>query len=168
MFQRVTSTFCILRKYWNFFLFLKAPGQTPKKYFFICCSSVSTLPGNWNRDEKIITCSNIPNIWNFFWVRDDDVSNPLVRQPWRQFFNFFFLFFCRHIVEHEGPRALFRGLGPNLVGVAPSRAIYFCAYSQSKEFFNTIMSPDTAFVHLCSAGCAGKFSKLKKIFFLLM
>ncbi|XP_022199980.1 mitochondrial carrier protein Rim2 [Nilaparvata lugens] len=61
----------------------------------------------------------------------------------------------RHIVEHEGPRALFKGLGPNLVGVAPSRAIYFCAYSQSKSSLNGVFSPDTAIVHILSASCAG-------------
>lgn len=61
-------------------------------------------------------------------------------------------------MENEGPKALFRGLGPNLVGVAPSRAIYFCAYSQSKEFFNSFLTPNTAIVHLCAAGCAGKYS----------
>lgn len=38
----------------------------------------------------------------------------------------------------EGTRALFKGLGPNIVGVAPSRAIYFCAYSQSKSFLNSL------------------------------
>ncbi|KTG06065.1 hypothetical protein cypCar_00050105 [Cyprinus carpio] len=27
----------------------------------------------------------------------------------------------RSILEKEGPKSLFRGLGPNLVGVAPSR-----------------------------------------------
>ena len=65
---------------------------------------------------------------------------------------------CRHIVEREGPRALFKGLGPNLVGVAPSRAIYFCAYSQSKEFLNTsgVLPPNSAAVHVCSASCAGQ------------
>uniref|UniRef100_A0A6I8NDZ6 Uncharacterized protein n=1 Tax=Ornithorhynchus anatinus TaxID=9258 RepID=A0A6I8NDZ6_ORNAN len=31
------------------------------------------------------------------------------------------------ILEKEGPRWLFRGLGPNLVGVAPSRLIGFLA-----------------------------------------
>lgn len=63
----------------------------------------------------------------------------------------------RHIVEREGPRALFKGLGPNLVGVAPSRAIYFCAYSQSKEFLNhaAVLPPNSAAVHVCSASCAG-------------
>lgn len=30
---------------------------------------------------------------------------------------------CRLILEREGPRSLFRGLGPNLVGVAPSRFV---------------------------------------------
>ncbi|KAK9507569.1 hypothetical protein O3M35_007396 [Rhynocoris fuscipes] len=61
----------------------------------------------------------------------------------------------RLIIQHEGPGALFRGLGPNLIGVAPSRAIYFCAYSQAKSFFNSILKPDTALVHLLSASCAG-------------
>lgn len=42
------------------------------------------------------------------------------------------------IVQTEGSRALFKGLGPNIVGVAPSRAIYFCAYSQTKAFLNKI------------------------------
>lgn len=32
-----------------------------------------------------------------------------------------FISFCRAILEKEGVRSLFRGLGPNLVGVAPSR-----------------------------------------------
>ena len=41
--------------------------------------------------------------------------------------------YFRHIWVHEGPRGLFRGLGPNLVGVAPSRAIYFWSYSTSKQ-----------------------------------
>ncbi|XP_078064917.1 solute carrier family 25 member 36 isoform X2 [Mustelus asterias] len=59
------------------------------------------------------------------------------------------------ILEKEGPRSLFRGLGPNLVGVAPSRAIYFAAYSSSKEKLNTILEPDSSQVHMVSAGVAG-------------
>lgn len=27
----------------------------------------------------------------------------------------------RHIINTEGPRAIFKGLGPNIIGVAPSR-----------------------------------------------
>lgn len=66
-----------------------------------------------------------------------------------------FLFY-RSIIEQEGPKALFRGLGPNLVGVAPSRAIYFCAYSQTKKYLNTYLPTDTAGVHIISASIAGK------------
>uniref|UniRef100_A0A8V1A2C6 Solute carrier family 25 member 36 n=1 Tax=Gallus gallus TaxID=9031 RepID=A0A8V1A2C6_CHICK len=55
----------------------------------------------------------------------------------------------------EGPRSLFRGLGPNLVGVAPSRAIYFAAYSNCKEKLNNIFNPDSTQVHMISAGVAG-------------
>ncbi|XP_051948066.1 solute carrier family 25 member 33-like [Xyrauchen texanus] len=60
----------------------------------------------------------------------------------------------RSILEKEGPRSLFRGLGPNLVGVAPSRAIYFAAYSKSKETFNGIFVPNSGMVHMSSAGFA--------------
>lgn len=59
------------------------------------------------------------------------------------------------IVQHEGPLALFKGLGPNLIGVAPSRAIYFATYSQSKQFWNNMLPPDSPIVHVCSASCAG-------------
>ncbi|KAF0312751.1 Mitochondrial carrier protein Rim2 [Amphibalanus amphitrite] len=61
----------------------------------------------------------------------------------------------RIIVENEGPYALFKGLGPNLVGVAPSRAIYFCAYQNAKQFFNGRFTPETPLVHMTSAMCAG-------------
>ncbi len=62
----------------------------------------------------------------------------------------------RHIVQTEGPKALFKGLGPNLVGVAPSRAIYFCTYSQSKEALNKFGIPtDSPYSHILSAMSAG-------------
>ncbi|GIY64042.1 mitochondrial carrier protein Rim2 [Caerostris extrusa] len=61
----------------------------------------------------------------------------------------------RHIIETEGAKALFKGLGPNLVGVAPSRAVYFCTYSHTKNFFNQRLTPDTPIVHICSAASAG-------------
>ncbi|KAG9494277.1 hypothetical protein GDO78_001895 [Eleutherodactylus coqui] len=62
---------------------------------------------------------------------------------------------CRIILQKEGPRSLFRGLGPNLVGVAPSRAIYFAAYSGCKERLNHVFTADSTQVHMVSAGAAG-------------
>ncbi|KAF2352533.1 Mitochondrial substrate/solute carrier [Trinorchestia longiramus] len=66
----------------------------------------------------------------------------------------------RYIVEVEGPRALWRGLGPNLVGVAPSRAIYFCSYSQMKKFLNNNLhnSQEGPLTHILSASWAGFMS----------
>ncbi|XP_043477483.1 mitochondrial carrier protein Rim2 [Leptopilina heterotoma] len=66
-----------------------------------------------------------------------------------------FIHCIKYIIDNEGYRALFKGLGPNLIGVAPSRAIYFCTYSQSKGFFNSCLPPDSPVVHVCSASCAG-------------
>ncbi|KAJ9097824.1 hypothetical protein QFC19_006692 [Naganishia cerealis] len=40
----------------------------------------------------------------------------------------------RNIYVHEGPRALFKGLGPTLIGVVPARSINFSTYAQSKHF----------------------------------
>ncbi|XP_029700353.1 solute carrier family 25 member 36-A-like isoform X2 [Takifugu rubripes] len=65
------------------------------------------------------------------------------------------LHFLKLILEKEGPRSLFRGLGPNLIGVAPSRAIYFAAYSTAKEKLNGVLEPDSTQVHMVSAGMAG-------------
>ncbi|XP_054858645.1 solute carrier family 25 member 36-A-like [Eublepharis macularius] len=61
----------------------------------------------------------------------------------------------RTILEKEGFCALFRGLGPNLIGVAPSRAIYFAAYSGVKEKLNMLLIPESKKVHMLSAACAG-------------
>ncbi|XP_060072152.1 solute carrier family 25 member 36-like [Ylistrum balloti] len=66
------------------------------------------------------------------------------------------LYFClRQIVLHEGIKGLFKGLGPNLIGVIPSRAIYFYSYANMKKFLNTRMNPDTSLVHIYSAITAG-------------
>ena len=53
---------------------------------------------------------------------------------------------------------LFKGLGPNLMGVFPSRAIYFWAYSTAKMKVNASLpkaNRDTPFVHVTSAASAG-------------
>ena len=66
---------------------------------------------------------------------------------------------CRHIWTNEGIRGMYRGLGPNLVGVAPSRAIYFWSYSTTKKNINNSLprvNQDTPFVHVLSAASAGR------------
>ncbi|KAL6734630.1 hypothetical protein Aduo_005150 [Ancylostoma duodenale] len=62
-----------------------------------------------------------------------------------------------HIIKNEGFGALYKGLLPNLVGVAPSKAVYFYSYSTSKRFWNDseIFVPNSAIVHMVSAGSAG-------------
>ena len=52
-------------------------------------------------------------------------------------------------------RGLYKGLGPNIVGVAPSRAIYFWAYSTAKKYVNASLpkrNRDTPLVHVLAAG----------------
>lgn len=62
----------------------------------------------------------------------------------------------RHIIHTEGVRALYKGLGPNLIGVAPSRAIYFTVYAKSKRFCTDAgISRDSPIVHMCAGASAG-------------
>lgn len=63
----------------------------------------------------------------------------------------------KEISSTEGPRALFRGLGPTLVGVIPARSINFYTYGNGKvllaERFND--GKETSIVHLSAAAIAG-------------
>ena len=61
------------------------------------------------------------------------------------------------IPKVEGWRALFKGLGPNLVGVVPARAINFWAYGNGKRVIsnNFFGGEETTGVHLLAAASAG-------------
>ncbi|KAI9748750.1 MAG: hypothetical protein M4579_007129 [Chaenotheca gracillima] len=67
----------------------------------------------------------------------------------------FQILFSIHKVE--GWRALFKGLGPNLTGVVPARAINFYAYGNGKRIISTKFNngQESAWVHLCAAAAAG-------------
>ena len=63
------------------------------------------------------------------------------------------------IYTHEGFRALFRGLGANLVGVVPARSINFYVYGNGKRILNDHLNPEGRenvwSVHLMAAAIAG-------------
>ena len=55
----------------------------------------------------------------------------------------------------EGARAFYKGLGPTLVGIAPTRAIYFCAYEKAKRSLNGVLTPHSHQVHMTAALIGG-------------
>ncbi|KAI9203973.1 mitochondrial carrier domain-containing protein [Polychytrium aggregatum] len=62
----------------------------------------------------------------------------------------------RSIRQQEGIRALWKGLGPNLIGIIPARSIYFSAYSQGKHLYTHLNDgKETSIVHMASAATAG-------------
>ena len=67
----------------------------------------------------------------------------------------FQILFSIHRVE--GWRALFKGLGPNLTGVVPARAINFYVYGNGKRTISNHLNngQESAWVHLCAAAIAG-------------
>ena len=62
----------------------------------------------------------------------------------------------RYMVQQEGFLSLYKGLGPTLLGVTPSRAIYFAFYSKTKDLLNKSgkLAPDSSTVHMISAAFA--------------
>lgn len=65
----------------------------------------------------------------------------------------------KSIYTHEGFRALFRGLGANLIGVVPARSINFFVYGNGKRILNDHFNPRNLenpwSVHLGAAAIAG-------------
>ena len=63
------------------------------------------------------------------------------------------------IYNHEGFRALFRGLGANLTGVVPARSINFFVYGNGKRILNEKFNPEGRenvwSIHLTAAAIAG-------------
>nr|AKN21597.1 slc25a-29 [Schmidtea mediterranea] len=62
------------------------------------------------------------------------------------------------IVATEGKLGLFRGVVPTLVGVIPSRSIYFWAYNYAQSYFNEIFVPYSNAVFFCSAALSSGLS----------
>ena len=58
------------------------------------------------------------------------------------------------ILQNEGVTGFFRGLPPTLVGIIPSRATYFWAYSSTKNFFVPLIG-DKAPTHILAGIAAG-------------
>ncbi|MCJ1260982.1 hypothetical protein MMC22_000846 [Lobaria immixta] len=79
----------------------------------------------------------------------------LPRSALLNFSETFQILFSIHRVE--GWRALFRGLGPNLTGVVPARAINFYTYGNGKRIISQHFNEgnEAAWVHLCAAATAG-------------
>ncbi|KAI0685834.1 mitochondrial carrier [Cytidiella melzeri] len=63
----------------------------------------------------------------------------------------------RDIYQKESPRALFKGLGPTLVGVVPARSINFFTYGNGKQVIANKFNDgkEATWVHLCAAAFAG-------------
>lgn len=61
------------------------------------------------------------------------------------------------IYREESFRALFKGLGPTLVGVIPARSINFFTYGNGKRIIANKFNDgqENSYVHLTAAACAG-------------
>ena len=68
----------------------------------------------------------------------------------------------RDIYKYEGLPALFKGLGPTLVGVIPARSINFFVYGNGKQIIANKFNDgkENSIVHLVAAATAGPFTPL--------
>ncbi|KAL1973856.1 hypothetical protein VTN31DRAFT_5416 [Thermomyces dupontii] len=87
--------------------------------------------------------------------------SPFVRLPRSAFLHLTETFqILKSIYVHEGWRALFKGLGPNLIGVVPARSINFYVYGNGKrilaDYFGYQDTTTTPWnIHLSAAAIAG-------------
>lgn len=65
------------------------------------------------------------------------------------------------IMKNEGPKGFFKGLKPMIIGIVPTRAIYFWAYSTSKASLSAKVG-DGPLNHILSAFAAGITSNTVK------
>ncbi|KAG8878041.1 hypothetical protein FRB97_002828 [Tulasnella sp. 331] len=82
----------------------------------------------------------------------------VVRRPGGLLYNFVETgHILRDIYKFEGPSALFRGLGPTLVGVIPARSINFFTYGNGKLYIADTFNhgKESSAVHLSAAVLAG-------------
>ncbi|KAJ8929544.1 hypothetical protein NQ314_017762 [Rhamnusium bicolor] len=132
--------------------------QQSSRNNFIIVRDLENIPGESSLPKT--TCRTVPDQRRRLWTtsrysRPQVVALSGYTSPPSQIQSPSIVQCLKHIIQHEGPMALFKGLGPNLIGVAPSRAVYFCTYSQAKLFCNSFLPPDSPIVHVCSASCAG-------------
>lgn len=59
--------------------------------------------------------------------------------------------YMKHVVKTEGFFGLYKGLVPNLMGIAPSRAVYFAVYSKTKSYLTTTHLANSSWTHMLSA-----------------
>lgn len=62
-----------------------------------------------------------------------------------------------NVYKQEGFRSLFKGLGPNLVGVIPARSINFFTYGTTKDLYSKSFNDgkEAPWIHLMAAATAG-------------
>ena len=59
--------------------------------------------------------------------------------------------YMRHVVKTEGFFSLYKGLVPNLLGIAPSRAVYFAVYNKMKGTLVSTHLANSSTTHMLSA-----------------
>lgn len=62
---------------------------------------------------------------------------------------------CKKIYERSGPQGFFKGLQPLLLGIIPTRAIYFWSYSATKNALSQTLLKNSSWAHFISAVVAG-------------
>jgi solute carrier family 25 protein 33/36 len=62
------------------------------------------------------------------------------------------------IIQQQGIKGLYRGLGTTVVGIMPTRSTYFWAYGASKGALSPVLGDGPA-THVAAAVCAGSLSQ---------
>ena len=86
------------------------------------------------------------------------ISSPYIKNNWPHVRGLVSVLQHRHMFQAEGIRAFYKGLGPTLVGIAPTRALYFFTYDKAKRSLNGVLTPNSHQVHMAAAFIGGVFT----------
>ncbi|XP_065667809.1 solute carrier family 25 member 36 [Hydra vulgaris] len=85
-------------------------------------------------------------------LKPSSIANGVsVKQPLAGRYGSKVFLYMLHIVKTEGFFALYRGIVPNLIGIAPSRATYFAVYTKTKSVLNNTQLSNSSWTHMFSA-----------------
>ncbi|KAI8370084.1 mitochondrial carrier domain-containing protein [Choanephora cucurbitarum] len=116
---------------------------------FRCCQN--SITGNFFHRSEIHVLNQIQSTFYQQGIERGIQHNGSI---WRHFLETGKLLV--QIKQIEGIQGYFKGLGPNLVGVIPARAINFYTYGNGKRILTELnQNKETSFVHLASAAIAG-------------
>lgn len=133
----------------------KSEDKQPAKWVHFIAGGIGGMTGAILTSPLDVVKTRLQSdVYNKMYNKTPKSSNPIIKsiQHFKETGSV-----LKGLYTNEGFRALFKGLGPNLVGVIPARSINFFTYSSTKEIISSNFNnnQEATWIHLLSGISAG-------------